>query len=425
MDRIAVGGLSLHETGFEGLERAKQRAEGARELADALGASELVVLSTCNRLEGVYARESGHRPDREDLPWLRKALGLETDPLGEKLFHHAGKAAMRHLLRVSASLDSLVVGEDQILAQVRQAFETSRRYGLTGPVLGPLFEATVQLGKKVRTQTDLSRHPVSVVSLSVRLMQPHLGDSAVIGILGAGETSGAAVKSLVQNGHRIAWVANRTREHAERLAATAGTQAVDLGDACCGRLPVDALVSATSAHEPLVSAATLTELASKTPGGGPLVTVDLAVPRDLEVPGSFQRILDETESVSAPGIRIDLEALRGLAARNESLRREAAGRAEEMIETKLERLAGRGLPGGASSLVADLLADARESFEIELKRLMRGRLAHLSEEDRRSVERWARTTFGRLAHSPTKALQDLARQAGGDDDAPDESALSA
>ena len=423
MDRFAVGGLSLHEADFEGLERAKRRAEGARNLADALGASELVVLSTCNRLEVVYARETGHRPGREDLPYLRTALGLDSDPLGEKLFHHAGKAAARHLLRVTASLDSLVVGEDQILGQVRQAFETSRRLGLTGPVLGPLFESAVQLGKQVRSKTDLSRHPVSVVSLAVRLMQTHVERNAVIGILGAGETAQHALKSLVQNGYTIAWIANRTKATAIELARSVGAEAVDMERVRKGEVPADAIVAATSSKEPLLSPETLASLAERTPGRGPLTAVDLALPRDLDIPASFVRITDEGQEVNAPGLLVDLEALRILASRNEDLRQEAAGRAETMIEEKLERLLGRGARG--SKLVAKLLEEARGSFELELNRLFRGRLAHLSEEDRRSVERWARTTFGRLAHSPTKVLQDLAQRVGEEGDAADESALSA
>jgi len=426
MDRIAVGGLSLHQSDFEGLERAKRNGGGARALADVLGASELVLLSTCNRLEIVYARESGHRPCREDLQDLRRGLGLEFDALGDRLFHHVGKAAARHLLRVAASLDSLVVGEDQILSQVRQAFQDSKRLGLTGPMLGPLFENAVQLGKQVRTETDLSRHPVSIVSLAVRLMRPCIKTGATIGILGAGRTCEHAVKSLIQNGYSIAWVANRTIARAEALASKCNARVVALEHVRAGEVPADVILSASSAKGTLLDSQTLGELALRTPSGAPFVAVDLALPRDLEVPADFERLQAEgSGDGKAAGFVIDLEALRALAAENQRLRRDAALRAEALIERKLERLEGRDLSGRSSKVVAALFEEARESFEIELGRLFRGRLAHLSDEDRRSVERWARTTFGRLAHLPTKALQDLARRAGADSDPPDESALSA
>ncbi|NOT29818.1 MAG: glutamyl-tRNA reductase, partial [Planctomycetes bacterium] len=180
MERVAVAGLSLHQAGVNELERLKQglaalEQPAAKTLADHLGASEAVLLSTCNRCELVFARENGHAPARADRLALARALGLEdTDELAERLFLHTGRGAARHLFRVTASLDSLVLGEDQILAQVRAAFAEARELGLTGRLLGALFEQALLLGKRVRTRTELAHHPVSVVSPGVACLLERL-----------------------------------------------------------------------------------------------------------------------------------------------------------------------------------------------------------------------------------------------------------
>src|SRR5262245_33378003 len=138
MERIAVVGLSLHETDVAGLERlARPTPAGAeaflRDLADTLAASELVLLATCNRVEVAFAREVGHLPQPDDRELIASQLGLPaSDALRERLHFASGRDAVRHLFRVASSLDSVVLGEDQILAQVREAFALSERIGLSG-----------------------------------------------------------------------------------------------------------------------------------------------------------------------------------------------------------------------------------------------------------------------------------------------------
>ncbi len=196
MDRIAIAGLSLNDVELELLELAKARvAEDepavARELLDALGASELVLLSTCNRLEVVYAREEGHAPSADDLGPIADILALDGSPRAaaarERLHFFRGLSAARHLFRVAASLDSLVVGEGEILAQVREAYQRADAARLCGQFLGPLFQTALQVGKQVRSDTDLAKHPVSVVSIAVRrLAERFAGRSPRIAVVGAG-----------------------------------------------------------------------------------------------------------------------------------------------------------------------------------------------------------------------------------------------
>ncbi len=408
MERVAVAGLSLHQADVDGLERVKRGLAAleqppAKALADHLGASEAVLLSTCNRCELVFARENGHAPAREDRARLAAALGLDpSDELFERLFLHTGRGAARHVFRVAASLDSLVLGEDQILAQVRAAYADAHALGLTGRMLGGLFEQAIQLGKRVRTRTDLARHPISVVSLGVAYLLERLEGlpGARIAVIGAGATGAHAARALVAAGRPPAFVVNRSPARAQALAAELGARVLGLDELRAGREPLDALVSATSAPGHVLDAATLRALAARTPGGRPLVGVDLALPRDLEPCADARLAL------------LDLEALRAQADQNRQKRAAAATAAELLVEEQLGELFRERSVEAVTGPFSAIAGRAREAFELELARLGEGRLAHLDARDRAAVARWARTAFGRIAHVPFRALKDLARSDG-------------
>jgi glutamyl-tRNA reductase len=406
MERVAVAGLSLHSTDVEGLERVKRGLErleepAAKTLADALGASEAVLLSTCNRVELVFARENGHGPAHADREALAAALGLDPrEELAARFFLHAGRGAARHLLRVVSSLDSLVLGEDQILAQVRAAFGDAQELGLSGRILGPLFEQAIGLGKRVRTHTDLTRHPVSVVSLGVAFLLEHLGARPAprLAVIGAGATGAHAARALSAAGHRPAFIVNRTRERAEALAAEVGARVLGLAELRAGKEALDGLLSATSAPGTVLDAAALARLAAGA-SAGPFVAVDLALPRDLE-PCADPRLA-----------MVDLERLRERAEANRAKRAAAAAEAELLVEAELAKLACEKEVAHVTGSFARVTREAREAFELELARLTEGRLAHLDARDREAVERWARSAFGRISHVPFRALKHLTRRA--------------
>jgi len=403
MERIAVAGLSLHETDVAGLERlqrpsAAQVENFTRDMADTLGASELVFLATCNRIEVVYAREVGHSPCPADLDLIAGQLGVPADdPLRPRMHHRCGRDAAHHLFRVAASLDSVVVGEDQILVQVREAFARSERIGLSGRLLGTLFEHAFQLGKQVRTDTDLARRPVSVVSLGVAAITRRFHDAAPrIALVGAGGMAELFVRSARDVGLSIELVVNRSRERAGAVAATCAARAMPLDEFVKAHERVDVIVAATAAPGFVVERRALLELAARTPLGRPLLAVDLAVPRDIE-------------PVDHPSIEIvDLEQLRGMAAENRALRAASAAQAEVLVERKLEAFVGRATRHALDSALADLRDESTSVFEHELAHLFTGRLAQLDDEERRLVERWARTAFGRVTHVPISAIKRMA-----------------
>jgi glutamyl-tRNA reductase len=406
MDRIAILGASLHETDVAGLGRlARPDARGfeafARALADELAASELVLLATCNRVEVIYARELGHLPSDSDRGSVARRLGLpDGDPLGARMHFHAGGAAVRHLFRVACSLDSVVVGEDQILAQCRDAYAAAERAGLVGRILGTVFEQAFQVGKQVRTETDLSRIPVSVVSLGLdEIARRFEGAKPRIAVIGAGTIADLAARGASDQGMTVAVVANRGLARAQALAARCGAAATTVERFLADPGGVDAIVSATSAPGIVLGREALLAFAGRTPSGRPLVAVDLAVPRDVEP------VDDARVTV------IDIDRLRAAAASNLALRAAAAARAEALVQAKLEAFVRRATQSKLDEALADVRNESQSVFENELSHLFTGKLARLGPEERRAIELWARAAFGRVNHVPIRAIKRLASDA--------------
>ena len=420
MERVAIVGLSLQDTEVHELERVERPTPDRfepflRDLADEMGSSELVLLATCNRVEVAFARESGHLPGEADLALVAKSLGIgEQDPCREHFVLRSGAAALRHLLRVSCSLESLVVGEDQILSQVREAHVRARSIGLCGPLLTPWFEAAVQVGKEVRTRTELSRKPVSVVSIGVGILCERLREhtsAARIAVLGAGKTGRQAAFALKDAGLAPALIVNRSLEQAQRLASLVGAQAQTLDQFRTHPQPLDAIVSATSSPDPVLTRAELESFAPQCTSGNDerpaLVGVDLAMPRDLE-PG-------------ARGVElVDLEVLRNRSNTNRRLRVQEMARAEVFIERKMKVATRRFEESRLAATLAEVMSESQEVLEHELVDLGRGRLAQLSDADREAVERWARRALGRVAHVPIQACKRMAHDMPGALDRDDE-----
>jgi glutamyl-tRNA reductase len=321
--------------------------------------------------------------------------------VAERLALRKAEEAIHHLFRVAGSLDSLMVGEDQILHQVREAYGRASDVGLVGSLLGPLFHHALSVGKQVRSETDLARHPVSVVNLAVHALQDDgRPEKQRLAVLGAGEMGALLVRALSAAGLAPAYVVNRSVARAEPLARACGGEALSLEDFRRGAHPVDAIVAATSAPGHVLDADLLRRLAAATPSGEVLLGVDLAVPRDLpDVDEERCRILD-------------LDDLRAVAARHKALRAQAAAAAEQLVERKVVVFTRRFREEAAAPLVSEVRQAGEELLQRELAGLLGGRLSHLPDADRRAVERWARATFGRLMHMPTAALKRLAFEMG-------------
>jgi glutamyl-tRNA reductase len=393
--RLVLAGVSHHRSPVELRERVARSREEAAELAAALAldGAEAVCLSTCNRTEVYLAHLDAERAD---------ALAAEAfgdDEVTGALYRLHDEAAALHLFRVAAGLDSMVPGEGEILGQVRAAYET----GAPGTVLDRLFRQALYAGRKARAETAIAESPASVSAAAAALAHQVFGDLSGrrILIVGAGKVSELAARNLLSRGAEIAFVANRTLDRAGELAATFGAQALAL-DGIGGELELaDVLVSSTSAPGNVLGR---DDVAAALPArrGRPLLLIDLAVPRDLdpaisELDDCFLYDIDDLEAVVA-------ESLAG--------RRREAERAEAIVAAEADRFREWQASLEVVPAIASLHALAEQIRTAELARLD-GRLARLTEADRKVVESLTAQIVRKLLHLPTVRMKEASVTADG------------
>jgi glutamyl-tRNA reductase len=285
---IVLVGLNHRTAPVEVRERVSFTVEQSKKAADELRSrgilAETLVLSTCNRSEiyGVPPESS-----RECAPGLSSFLSefhaVRADVLSVSLYHHYDRAAVRHLFRVAAGLDSMLLGEAEILGQVREAYRFAHDYGATGPVLNRLFQGALEVGKRVRTETELGTRPVSVASAGVKLAERIFGKmnerSALV--LGAGTISEQVVNQLRDRGIARLFIMNRSRERAEELAGRVNGEVVGWGEWDAALKLPDVVVTSVSADEPVLRREIL-QAAMAARGNRAVFLMDLGVPRNIE-----------------------------------------------------------------------------------------------------------------------------------------------
>jgi glutamyl-tRNA reductase len=293
------------------------------------GVKEAAILSTCNRTE-LYCTVDGGA-ETTPAAWLQRHHQLTGERLGEFLYLHTGADAVRHLFRVATGLESMVLGEPQILGQVKDAYALAREAHTLNAPLERLFQNTFQVAKRVRSDTRIGANPVSVAFTAVRLAERLFADlsQACVLLIGAGETIELAARHLTEAHVRRLIVANRTLENAQALAGRLGGYAITLADLPKHLAEADVVIASTASREPVLDrdtvAAALVQRRRK-----PMFLVDIAVPRDIDpavasIEDAYLYTIDDLRAV------ID-ENLRG--------RREAARDAEAMIELSVEHFMG-------------------------------------------------------------------------------------
>lgn len=242
------------------------------------GLSEAVVVSTCNRVEFYTAGTCGERSLAELQKVLNARSGMEAP-----LYYHDTQSSVRHLFRVASGLDSMVIGETEILGQVKKAYATATNLGGTSRVLNRLFQSAFRVAKSVRSETAITRGATSVGSVAVDLAGQIFGDLSrhPVMILGAGETSERTARSLVSRGVETVIVSNRNFARAAQLASDIGGKAIHFDQWHCGFDDIDILISSTSAPHQLLDRKKLEPIVRQR-GGRPLFLIDLAVPRDID-----------------------------------------------------------------------------------------------------------------------------------------------
>ena len=273
------------------------------------GIAEAVIVSTCNRVE-FYAAASDAATAMCSLHQFAAERGglVQTDP--QPFYVHGGTASIEHLFRVVSGLDSMVIGETEILGQVKKAYAAAAAAGSTARNLNKFFQRAFNVAKEVRTQTSITRGAVSVGSVAVDLAERIFGRLASCHtmILGAGETSELTARALLSRGVRSIFVANRTYERAAALAEAMGGEAIHFEE-CDQRFhEIDILISSTSAPHPVVTHAKIAPVMSQRPER-PLFIIDLAVPRDVEpsvneIEGAYVYDIDSLQAIARQGLEV-------------------------------------------------------------------------------------------------------------------------
>jgi glutamyl-tRNA reductase len=402
---LIVVGASYRTTPVATLERlAVPPAELTRTLDRILAqpfVREAVVLSTCNRVE-VYAGVTGFHGGLGDLSAVLSApSGYAPAELANRLYVHYDAAAAEHAFRIAAGLDSMVVGEAQILGQLRDAYHSAVEADAVGRLLHELMQQALRVGKRAHAETGIDRAGQSVVSAALDIATQHLG--ALAGrpalVVGAGAMGALSVATLSRRGVGPVSVTNRGADRAARLAEAYDATAVPFADLSAALAQVDLVVAATASTEPVLTR----EVVSAAVRGRtrPLVLLDLAVPRDVE-PGVGD----------LPGVvTVDIDGLAGALLEGPGAADQAA--VEAIVKTEVEAFVGWLRGADVAPTVAALRTRADEVVGAELRRLAQRR-PDLTEEQRADVAHTVHRVVQRLLHSPTVRVRQLAAEAGGD-----------
>lgn len=409
---VLVVGLSHHTAPIELLERAALGAEGARDLAARVHAREHVaeslVLATCNRLEVVVEADTFHGALTGVGEALCEVTGLQREDLTSHLYVHYDERAVAHLFELACGLDSMAVGESQILGQLRDALAQAQQDGRLGATLNPLLQQALRVGKRAHSETAIDRVSHSLVGTGLDLARSVLSDLGAVKavVVGAGAMSGLAVATLARAGVSDLTIVNRTRERAERLAEQHGARAGDWVDMPRLVGAADLVLTCTGAVGHVVEAQGLARArADQGRSGAPMVLLDLALPRDVA-----------PEVTALSGVR-----LWGLSELRDEL--ESADRAEHadgrrtaqddavdavrtLVTTEVAGYLTERRTAQLGPTLAALRAQAARVVDAEMSRLDQ-RVPHLPDDERAEVRRTVQRVVDKLLHTPTVRVKEL------------------
>jgi glutamyl-tRNA reductase len=397
---IVLIGLSHRTATVELRERVAFSPEQAREAAEQLRSrgilEETMVLSTCNRSElyGVPGELSADSAGAVEL-FLASYHQMSPSELGGSLYRHRDSNAVRHLFRVAAGLDSLLLGEAEILGQVRDAYQIALDHGETGPVLNRMFQGALEVGKRVRSETEIGTRPVSVAFAGVKLAERIFGklNNHHALIVGAGATSEQVVRHLSDRGIKHLRVLNRTAEHAVDLASRFGGEVVPWENLTASLEWPDLIVTSVSSNEPVLTR-TMIERAMAARGNRALLMIDLGVPRNVAADAGniyntyLYNVDDLTEIVE----------------QNKKARQAEIPRAESIIEEQIQKF----LHWQAGATTGAVIGELRAKLAGEREAFLKERLAsmpNLSDADRAQVSVMLEDFVNRVVLDPAERLR--------------------
>ncbi len=397
---IVLVGLNHRTAPVEVRERVSFTTEQSRKAAEELRSrgilQETLVLSTCNRSE-IYGvpPESSHECAPGLSSFLSEFHAVRADMLSVSLYHHYDRAAVRHLFRVSAGLDSMLLGEAEILGQVREAYRHAHEYGATGPVLNRLFQGALEVGKRVRSETELGARPMSVASAGVKLAERIFGKmkerSALV--LGAGTISEQVVNQLRDRGISRLFIMNRSRERADELALRVEGTVVDWGEWETVLAVADVVVSSVASEEPVLQREIL-QAAMSARGNRALFLMDLGLPRNIEASAA------ELYNI----YMYNIDDLTEIVEQNRHARESEVPRAETIVDEHV----GKFLSWQASVELVGLVDALRARLREEREAFIRARMdsmSHLSTPERERMESLMDELLEKLLLEPAERLR--------------------
>jgi glutamyl-tRNA reductase len=397
---IVLVGLNHRTAPVELRERVSFTLDQARRAADELRSrgllEESLVLSTCNRSE-VYGvpPEASHESAPSLYSFLSEFHSVRPDVLSSALYQHYDRAAVRHLFRVSAGLDSLLLGEAEILGQVREAYRFAHEQGATGPVLNRLFQGALETGKRVRSETELGTRPMSVAAAGVKLAERIFGklaDRSAL-VLGAGTISEQVVSTLRDRGIAHLYVMNRSRDKAQLLATQFGARLIEWGNWDSALSIPDVVVSSVSSEDAVLTRQIL-EAAMAARSNRALFVMDLGVPRNIDAAASDLYNL----------YVYNIDNLTEIVEQNRGARQSEVPRAEALVEEHV----GKFLSWQASVELVGLVDALRSRIREERAAFIRARLDgmnHLAATDRERVETLMDELLEKLLVEPAERLR--------------------
>ena len=380
---------------------AEQAAEALVRFRDRFPGREAVLLSTCNRVEFYAAGEQEPTPPTEQLvSFLAECRGLDAAALGPVLSREQDAAVVRHLFAVASGLDSMVLGEPQILSQVKQAWTIAQDSHTAGPLTGGLFQAALRTAKRVATETALGRERTSIPSVAVADFASGVFerfDDKRILLVGAGKMAAETLRYLREAGAREVSIVNRTAGRAVELAARLGARPGRFDELEAELSAADLVVSTTGATEPVVSLEAFSRV-ERVREGRPLVILDLAVPRDFD-----PRIGDR------PGVWLyTVDDLAGACEANRRSRQREMPAAVTIVEEETLRFMGDLHHRSTAPVIEQLRAGWTETGETELDRLFR-RLPQLDDASRAEIRQAFERYAAKLLHPPLASLRNESR----------------
>jgi len=399
---VVVIGLNHRTVSLDLLERMtiddSRLTKALHDVASRDHVSEAVVLSTCNRTEVYVVAEKFHGAYADLRDFLSEIAYLPPEDFADHLYVQYDDDAIAHLFAVTAGLESVVVGEAEILGQVRRAWERAQEEGTAGSSLNLLFRHAIEVGKRARTETGISRHIASISTAAVAMAAQRMDslEGRSILVLGAGDMGEGMVRSLVSAGVTDVRIANRTWERAVGLADQIGGRAVRLADLNESLAEIDLLLTSTGASSIMLEHGDLARVMAAREGR-PLLIVDVAVPRDV----------DPSASELAGITLLDMDDLRAFADAGIAERRSEVAAVEAMVSDEVERFVAVSTAREVAPLVATLHERAEAVRASEIERFG-ARLSELDERQREAIEALTRGIVAKLLHEPTIGLKEAA-----------------